>query len=331
MTISKPRLCKGLAVLPLAAVALTVPAVTAASAAPVFTGERVAVAPVPVLATQGGAPTFVREDPSLAPSAATATFKVTYHGFSAPAKAAFQRAVATWAQNVRSSVPITIDATYKPLGSGVLGSAGPSSLYRNFPGAPKKDVFYVDALTNKYYGSDAVNTPDIVANFSSAFDNWWFGTGPAPSGTYDFQSVVTHELGHGLGFLGGGYVNDTLGTISFRGGDGKISPSAYDLSMENAAGKLLTSFPDPSAALRTQLLSNKLVFDSPAVRKANGGRAAKVFAPTTWQPGSSYSHLDENTFRAGSPNSLMTPYLGDGESIRTPGAITKAVLATEGW
>src|SRR6478735_3670967 len=43
------------------------------------------------------------------------TFVVTYHGFPANAKAAFQRAVDLWAILVKSPVPIRIDATWKSL------------------------------------------------------------------------------------------------------------------------------------------------------------------------------------------------------------------------
>ena len=43
------------------------------------------------------------------------------------------------------------------------------------------------------------------------------------------------------------------------------------------------------------------------------------------------SHLDEATYLRGNPNSLMTPRLGMGESIRTPGPITLAIFRTKGW
>ena len=93
----------------------------------------------------------------------------------------------------------------------------------------------------------------------------------------------------------------------------------------------MLSFADSSAALAAQLQSGNLFFDSPAVRAANGNVRAKLYAPSPFQPGSSYSHLNEATYLRGSPNSLMTPQLGQGETIRSPGAITLAIFRSLGW
>ncbi|MFO1119263.1 MAG: hypothetical protein U1E38_03755 [Rhodospirillales bacterium] len=260
------------------------------------------------------------------PQREAATFVVTYTGFSAAAKAAFQRAVNIWAGQVTSSIPITISATYQPLGTGVLGQAGPSSFYRDFSGAPKTGTWYAVALANKRYGKRISTAPDIVASFSSNFPNWHFGTGPAPAGKYDFTSVVLHEIGHGLGFLGLGRVGSGVGTVKAAG-----FPSAYDWFTENNAGKAMLSFPDLSAALAAQLQGGNLYFDSPAVRAANGNLRARLYAPNPAQPGSTYSHLDEATYGRGNPNSLMTPQLGLAETIRSPGPIALAVFRSEGW
>lgn len=323
-------------VLALAATALAVPAtasqaasapdgvaVAAAATAAASSGVRAAAPLVPL--TVGDAPSLPTTVAEPAGKAATATFVVTYHGFSAPARAAFQRAVNYWATQVSSTVPITVDATYTALGPGILGSAGPSSVWRDFTGAPKAGTWYVDAVANQRHGSQLDPSPDIVARFSSSFSNWSFATGSAPAGKYDFQSVVTHELGHGLGFLGAGRVSGGLGSVRNAG-----YPLAYDLATKKGATKLL-SIADASSALAAALTSNAVVFDTTAVRNANGGKAAALYAPSTWQQGSSYSHLDEATFRAGNRDSLMTPQLGPGETIRSAGPITKAVLKAVGW
>lgn len=312
-----------LAAVPLAALgALSVaaPAGAAPAAGPV--AAPVPGAQVPLLAGPDGPTTSVVaaevDGPALR-AARTATIRVTYHGFSPAAKASFQRAVDIWATQVSSRVPITVDATYRPLGAGVLGSAGPDLLWRNFPGAPQRDTLYPDALANKLAGKQLSSRPDIVANFSSSFSNWNFAAGPAPRGKYDFESVVLHELGHGLGFLGAGRVAGGQGTVRFSG-----APVVYDRFVTNAAGTKLITLPDPSAALRQQITGGALFFRSGALK-------AKLYAPRTFQGGSSYSHLDEATYRAGSPNSLMTPQLGAGETIHSEGPLTKGILRAIGW
>jgi len=44
-------------------------------------------------------------------------------------------------------------------------------------------------------------SPDIIAEFNSNFQSWYFGIdGNSPDAKYDFVSVVLHEIEHGLGF-----------------------------------------------------------------------------------------------------------------------------------
>jgi len=298
-------------------------------ASPVTAAERMAAADVTLRAGPPQVPTYVR--PVLSPAGArrAATFVVTYTGFSSAAKSAFQRAVRIWASQARvvSAVPITIAARFERLGAGILGSAGPNFFWRNFAGAPLANTWYVDAVANKLHGSQLDPAPDIVARFSSVFPNWHFGSGAAPAGKYDFTSVVLHEIGHGLGFLGAGNVSaGNRGTVRLGG-----VPIIYDRFTENGAGKALLTFTDNSTALSSQLRGGNLFFDSGPVRSANGGLRAKLYAPSTFQRGSSYSHLDEATYLAGNANSLMTPQLGQGETIRRPGAIALAVFDTLGW
>lgn len=282
--------------------------------------ERLPGYQVPVLASHEGGVSVVADDAMAAKAARTAKITVTYVGFSAPAKAAFQRAVNAWAAKLSSPVPITVKANWAPLGSGVLGSAGPSHIWK------VNNVWYADALANKKAGRQLDSAPDVVANFSSSFTNWHFGTGPAPAGMYDFQSVVTHELGHGVGFLGLGNVSGGLGTVKHSG-----SPSAYDLFTELGTGAALKGMPDKSAKLAAALTSDNVFFDSAAVRTANGGKPAKLYAPSTWRQGSSYSHLNESTYPKGNQNSLMTYAISGGETIRTPGPVALAILKTTGW
>lgn len=259
----------------------------------------------------------------------SATFQVRYTGFGPAARAAFQRAVNIWAPLVTSSVPITVNASFAPLGPNVLGSAGPYAMWRNFAGAPQPNTWYPDAIANKRAGRQLAPAADIGARFNSGFTRWWFGVGPTPVDRIDFTAVVLHELGHGLGFFGAGSVREGLGTVRFA--TSPPAPMSYDRFTENGLGRALLTFPDRSAQLATQLRGNNVFFDSPAVRKANAGMPARLYAPPLWQPGSSYVHLNEATYRPGTRNSLMTPILNAGETIRVPGPITRAIFASIGW
>ena len=309
-----------------AALAFFTAVAIAAFIAPSAAVERQQAPKVPLLAGPPGELTFIQPAPATVPQPEAATFVVTYTGFSPAARAAFQRAVNIWAGRLTSPVPITISAQFQPLGANVLGQAGPNFFWRNFPGAPVAGTWYVDALANKRHGAQLDPSPDIVAQFNSSFPNWHFGAGPAPAGKYDFTSVVLHEIGHGLGFLGLGNVSAGRGSVRALG-----APSIYDRFTENASGKKMLSFAGNSVALATALQGGHFYFDSAAVRAANGNVRARLYAPNPFQPGSSYSHFSEASYPRGNANSLMTPVLGQAETIRSPGPLAMAVFTTLGW
>jgi hypothetical protein len=264
----------------------------------------------------------------------TAQFDVTYDGFTPDAQQAFQAAVNVWGAQLSTPVTIRVEAHWTPLGPGVLGSAGPNDMEINFTNAPMSDTWYPVALANKIAGTDlAPGRPHIVANFSSVFSNWYTGTdGNTPADKYDLMSVVTHELGHGLGFIGSMNV-DASGQGSW--GNGTSYPFAFDRFTGNSTGQSLLDtsiFPNPSTALAGQLTSNQLFwFGQKGTAAAGGAPGPVLYAPATWEQGSSYSHLDETTYPAGNPNSLMTPQLGMGEAIHDPGPICMAIFSDMGW
>lgn len=269
--------------------------------------------------------------PPLAPS--TANIEVTYIGFSAEAQAAFQFAVDIWSTVITSPATIRVTARWTPLDPGVLGSAGASSLIRDFSGAPVPGTWYPISLAEKLAGGDlnSVDSADITARFNSTQSGWYFGTdGNPPSGQFDMVTVVLHELGHGLGFFGS--MNVASGMGSWGAGTG--FPFIFDRFAENGANQQLintTIFPNPSAALASQLTGNNIFFDGPRATAENGGTPPKLYAPSTWNSGSSFSHLDETQFPAGNPNSLMTPALGSAEAIHSPGNITLGMFDDWGW
>jgi hypothetical protein len=273
-------------------------------------------------------PSFVRPVAAKPGAAPRVRINVTYAGFSPAARTAFQRAIDLWEPLLNSTVPINVRASFAPLGGNILGSAGPNFVWRNFAGAPRRNTWYPDAIANKRAGRQIDPSPDIIAQFSSNFSDWSFAAGPALAGKIDFTSVVMHELGHGLGFLGAGTVSGGQGSVRLN--SSPRLPLIYDRFTENQAGQALLSFPDQSAQLANQLTGGQIYFDSPQVRAAAGGRA-RLHAPSPWVQGSSYSHLAEGTYRQGNPNSLMTPIINYGETIRSPGAITRAIFRTTGW
>jgi hypothetical protein len=262
-----------------------------------------------------------------------ATFIVTYDSdFPTNAKAAFQRAIDIWAELLSSPVPIRIAALWSPLGRNVLGSASSADYLRNFPGSVIANTWYPIAIAEKLAGKElnSVNDFDIVAEFSSD-SPWYYGqTGTPAVGQFDFTSVVLHEMCHGLGFVGSMTVSGSNGSYGYGSG----SPFIFDTYIQNEAAKNLTdtvSFKNSTVALRNELISNSLYFDSPRTTAPVLDDKVKLYAPTVFEPGSSISHLDDKKYPAGTINSLMTPTARLREVNRNPGPATMNMFADMGW
>ncbi len=261
---------------------------------------------------------------------------VTYSSnFPEEAKQAFEYAVSIWETIIESTVPIYVDATWKSLGETTLGSCSPNQdyFYANFENAPHPNIYYPVALAEKLSKTEITgkNVPDIYANFNSDAD-WYFSTDMnTPDSQYDFTTVVMHEMAHGLGFFGFFFVDGTIGNYGYYDyGDA----STFDLLViKNNGDRLLdtTLFPNQSTALKNALTSNALYNSSPTAKTDGGGYKPTLYAPSTWDDGSSVYHLNENTYPSSNANSLMTPFIGKAEAIHNPGPISAGIMADIGW
>jgi hypothetical protein len=118
-------------------------------------------------------------------------------------------------------------------------------------------------------------------------------------------------------------------------GYGTAFPFIYDRFTEDGNGTPLLDYASPSSALGDALVGQAgggVYFDGPNANGANtdnGQAPVRLYAPSTWRPGSSYSHLDE--IFNGTPNSLMTYSLANGESEHSPGPVTLGMFEDMGW
>ena len=268
-------------------------------------------------------------------------FIVTYDGFTDEARAAFQYAVDIWNSLIRSPVPIRIEASFTDLGrfedgTIILGGARPAGW--KSPGS--LGLWFPEALADKRADRDlADGEPDIITKFNSHEDaNWYFGTdGNTPAGKTDFVSTVLHEIAHGLGFFS--FASLAVFNPGFRATNAKGQlrdgnpdlPYIYDFFVENGSKKMIMSFPDPSFDLENQFTSNDLFWNGKKGVAANAGILPHLYAPSSWEQGSSYTHLDEITFPAGDADALMTPYLANQEAIHDPGPVALGMLEDMGW
>jgi hypothetical protein len=173
---------------------------------------------------------------------------------------AFTYAASLWSARLDSNVPIRIRAQFTPLGTGVLGSAGPRQVFRDFLGAPAAGTWYHVALANKLAGVDLNPADDdINANFSTNF-NFYLGLDNNHGTQNDLVAVLLHEFAHGLGFSQN--ANLTTGALLGDAANGRF-PDAYNTRMfDNAFGKYwpqLTNAERVTSATRF----GRVVLDSP--------------------------------------------------------------------
>ena len=231
--------------------------------------------------------------------------------------ALFAEAARIWGQNLDSTVTIRIGARFDPLtctaNSAVLGSAGAAAGHIDFANAPLAGTIFHGALANKIAGSDLSAGVEINATFNATLDSggclggrtFYYGfDNTTPSNTTNLLVVLLHEFGHGLGSAT--FANGATGALNSG------FPDVWTTRMFDKSTAKFWSQMNDAERQASALNNGNLVWDSPSMRIAaptaltaavdSLGRV-NLFAPTSFQPGSSVSHFDT----LASPNLLMEP------------------------
>jgi hypothetical protein len=248
-------------------------------------------------------------------------FIVNFNTVPAIAREAVQAAVDTWAANFASSVPVNVNVNWSKASSeGILAAASSKNNYANFIGAPDKTLYYASALANALAGKDLdPASPEIEITITSDAP-WYLGTdGKCPPKSYDLQSVILHEMAHGLGFISGNYYDDLSGFGRI------IQPTPFDAYAQLPDGRRLSDMPNSSLETGKALISTLLWSGENGI-KANNGVKPLLYTPSTYEPGSSVSHLDERTFNQSDDTKVMTPNLDSGEVFHLPGSLLLAMF-----
>jgi len=247
-------------------------------------------------------------------------FVVTYSSFPAWARAEVQSALDTWAANFKSSVDISVSATWgRSASSDVLGSARPGNYFAGFTGAPDSTLWYPSALANALANKDLDrDNPEIIIQVNSAA-NWdQRGDDKPRSNEYDLESVILHEVAHGLGFLSTDVYDKFFGYGSID------QPTPFDAYIQTPDGRRLADMPTPSLELGKTLTAPLYWIGENGLR-VNGDKI-KMYTPSTYESGSSVSHLDEATFSKSGADAVMTPNLDAGEVFHQPGPLLLAMM-----
>jgi hypothetical protein len=218
---------------------------------------------------------------------------------------------------VDSPVVVTFDVTgeFNPLSS-TLATAG-SDFTTAGPGFLPTVVQHKILTGVDSNGSDADG--DINWNFAQ---NWATGDSIA-YGQYDLESVALHELTHTLGFLS--YTDQP-------GSNTGTTWTVFDSFLVNADGtKVIGSNYIWRSAYTPNLTGGNsgLYFSGTDAVAAYGG-LVPLYTPSSWESGSSISHLNDRTF-TGSNRKLMNAQVFSGRGIRTLTPVELGILADLGY
>ncbi len=236
-------------------------------------------------------------------------------------KKAVTYACGIWSKAVRGSCPITVQITFTE-GSNfrdyhtLADSASP-------PVVLSGGVFYPSTIYNQMAGQDAFpNNSDVTLRFNVNYTDatwcrntygmdctYYFGIDKNP-GFYqqDFVTVLLHEIAHGMGFAGNVFYSSEQSYSAYSGsfyygpGDGYVYfgtdydyPNVFSRYL-SYNGTRLTSMTWANRA--AAVTSGNLYWDGPNVKQLNNGNRVKLYAPTTWAPGSSVSHWDDSVMNS---------------------------------
>jgi len=182
----------------------------------------------------------------------------------------FQKAADIWAGLLPSTVTIIVRAQFNPqtctATQAVLGSAGASEIWEDFPGAPEANTWYNVAHANKLAGVD-LNPAlyDINATFNSNLNGaltclngtgWYLGFDGLEGTNIELLPVVLHELGHGLGFT------SNLGATGAEPGG---LPTVFEKRMHDNTTGLNWHQMTQAQRATSAINANNVVWDGPCV------------------------------------------------------------------
>ncbi len=241
-----------------------------------------------------------------------------------------------WGRLLAENLTITVNASFDPLdcssNSGTLGQAGPESLYL------RNGYWHAGPLYGALTGQDSVAAIDATFN-STVGQSGCLGGRPFYYGldhSYsrsthagDLLEVVLHELGHGLGFLSvvgqdGRGIDDRNGTDHIAVYDSFVFDEDLgrywrEMSVGERAASVLN---DGALVWNGAHVNNQLGILTAGV---SSGQHLRLYAPASWDEGSSVSHWDDTA----APNLLMEPFATGATKGYTD--LTTCALYDMGW
>lgn len=232
------------------------------------------------------------------------------------------RALTTW-DSLITSTPgrtLTVGLTwYDGPNSSTLASAYSPYLYYRF-NAPQQVSTLAESVWRD--GSTSAGTGyDIYIQCNTSHLNSLYYEAALPAeytGKYDFQSILTHEVGHAVGFLS---LATQTGTFQVQSGS---TPAAYSTMLYTRYDSLLTNQEGQSIVEKA---GNGNTAFTPGETLALGDTRLTAYNPSIWQQGSSMAHIDS----VSDPDALMQYAISPDTYHRTLTDGEMELMRSMGW
>ena len=183
----------------------------------------------------------------------------------------------------------------------------------------RSGVYYPSPLYNVLDSVNPIPAITISMNINTGI-SWEFGATTPTGGKYSWQSVVMHEALHSMGFYDG--IANSTGALAQAGYT--VFDTLTTIGINGPAFSTLTS----DADRKTQITSQNLYWGGTAGKAANGGNPVKLYAPGTFEEGSTYSHIDPTQTGKGG---LLFPALGADTYFAGPTTVELGIMKDIGW
>ena len=152
---------------------------------------------------------------------------------------------------------------------------------------------------------------------------WNFGTGSPAGDAIDFRSVMTHELGHSLGFSDS--YNPNRQDFGWVGVPVRYAGlTEWDKFLIDSDG---TTAPAGGGRARDFNATDDPVFWTGSAANDYYGQPVPIYAPDPFEEGSSMAHVDETSLYY----ALMSPSIATGQTIRQPIGLEWKMMQDMGW
>ncbi len=236
--------------------------------------------------------------------------------------AATVRSLQTWDKLINDDPGRTLNVcfSWENLGEHILGGASSPHYYQRTSDEYQLVHTLVENVWKNKSTTYYAGVYDIYVVLNPT-TNFYYGETPMSgvyTGALDYQTVLTHEIGHTVGFTS--YSTPVDGYVTFEADDhGQIIYTKLDSLMTNKDGVKLI---DEENGVNAIKLNDTIALE---------GSELTIFNPDPWEPGSSLSHIDIEKLGGQASDILMRKVLSNDISVRTLSYEEMLLMDAMGW